>query len=304
MTEHDAAETEESGNAEGDAVDGGADTDAGAGVDADAGAGEEGDLDADPNGESDVGVAETDSGASEAEAGAGAEGREEGRAGTETEAGSAEGIESEDIEELTERVGDASDEQVAREIASLRSLVADLEARGAAEGESEGEVSAEQVEELQSKLARKQADFENFKKRLNRRQEEERERATEDLVTRLLGVRDDLVRALDQEGDAEIRGGVESTLGELDRVLEDEGVAEIDAEPGTEVDPQRHEVMLRIDSDFPEGAIAEVFRPGYEMGGKVLRPAQVTVSEGLGNGDDDGDEGGGEDNGGEDDGGE
>ena len=202
-------------------------------------------------------------------------------------------VESEDIEDLTERVGAASEEEVAREIASLRSLVADLEARtegGESEHEAttgaEAEAAAEQIEELQSKLARKQADFENFKKRMNRQRAQERERATEDLVTRLLGVRDDLVRALNQEDDAEIRGGVESTLGEFDRVLDDEGVAEIGPDPGTEVDPQRHEVMLRVDSEHPEGTVAEVFRPGYEMGGKVLRPAQVTVSEGRSDADD------------------
>ncbi|PSP62461.1 nucleotide exchange factor GrpE [Halobacteriales archaeon QH_8_64_26] len=204
-------------------------------------------------------------------------------------------VESEDIEDLTERVAAASGEDIAREIASLRSLVADLEAR--TEGEEneattagEAETAAEQIEELQSKLARKQADFENFKKRMDRQRAQERERATEDLVTRLLGVRDDLVRALNQEDDAEIRGGVESTLGEFDRVLDDEGVAEIGPDPGTEVDPQRHEVMLRVDSEHPEGTVAEVFRPGYEMGGKVLRPAQVTVSEGRSDADD-GDDG-------------
>ena len=230
-----------------------------------------------------------------------------------TEDGSTEAAtESEDFADLAERIGDASDEQIAREIASLRALVSDLETRenGAgtraetqaeSEGKGEGngesrdepgaetETDADRIADLESKLARKQADFENYKKRLNRRREQERERATEDLVTRLLGVRDDLVRALSQEGDADIRGGVETTLEEFDRVLGDEGVAEIDPEPGTEVDPQRHEVMMRVDSDFPEGRVAGVFRPGYEMGEKVLRPAQVTVSEGgAGDGNADG----------------
>ena len=222
--------------------------------------------------------------------------RRESESETNEEPASAEvTVESEDIEDLTERVAAASEEDIAREIASLRSLVADLEARTEGEEDEattagEAETAAEQIEELQSKLARKQADFENFKKRMDRQRAQERERATEDLVTRLLGVRDDLVRALNQEDDAEIRGGVESTLGEFDRVLDDEGVAEIGPDPGTEVDPQRHEVMLRVDSEHPEGTVAEVFRPGYEMGGKVLRPAQVTVSEGRSDADD-GDDG-------------
>ena len=225
---------------------------------------------------------------------AGGESEDASETGTAGEAGdaSAEGEldvtgDAEDIEDLTERVGAASDEQIAREIASLRSLVSDLDAR---EGDSDSEPEpdaenavdddSERIEELESKLARKQADFENFKKRMNRRRAEERERATEDLVTRLLGVRDDLVRALSQDEGTDIRGGVESTLEEFDRVLDDEGVVEISPEPGTDIDPGRHEVMMRVDSDQPEGTIAEVFRSGYGMGGKILRPAQVTVSEG------------------------
>ena len=70
------------------------------------------------------------------------------------------------------------------------------------------------------------------------------------------------------------------TLREFDRILEDENVSEIDPDPGTEADPQRHEVMMQVDSDQPEGAIADVYTPGYEMGEKVIQNAQVTVSNG------------------------
>ena len=62
-------------------------------------------------------------------------------------------------------------------------------------------------------------------------------------------------------------------------MLGEENLATIEPEPGSEVDPQRHEVMMRVESDHPEDTVAEVFRPGYEMGEKVLRPAQITVSE-------------------------
>ena len=51
-------------------------------------------------------------------------------------------------------------------------------------------------------------------------------------------------------------------------------------EPGTEVDPTRHEVLMRVDDTYPEGTVAEVYRDGYEMGDHVLREAQVTVSTG------------------------
>ncbi|WP_049898266.1 nucleotide exchange factor GrpE [Halococcus agarilyticus] len=174
-------------------------------------------------------------------------------------------------EELEARVEDASTEELAREIAGLRDR--------AATAERELETQTDEIDDLESKLKRKQADFQNYKQRTQRQQEDLQERATEDLVERLLDVRDNLARALSEDTDADIRPGVESTLAEFDRVLAEENLATIEPEPGSEVDPQRHEVMMRIESDEPEDTVAEVFRPGYEMGEKVLRPAQITVSE-------------------------
>lgn len=162
---------------------------------------------------------------------------------------------------------------------------------------SDREEAEERAAELEEKLRRTRADFQNYKKRAEKRREEVEERATEGLVERLLDVRDNLSRALDDEsGDADaLREGVELTLREFDRVLDDEGVSEISPEPGSETDPSRHEVLMRVDSDQPEGAVAEVYRPGYEMAGKVLRAAQVTVSEGGRDGEgDDPDDAGGE----------
>ena len=103
-------------------------------------------------------------------------------------------------------------------------------------------------------------------------------RATEELVEQLTDVRDNLVRALDQDDDADIRPGVESTLESFDRVLEDENVAFISPATGDEVDPERHEVMQRVDSDQPAGTIVDIYQAGYEMADTVLRPARVTVS--------------------------
>ncbi|QSG11250.1 nucleotide exchange factor GrpE [Halapricum desulfuricans] len=175
-------------------------------------------------------------------------------------------------EELVEHVESSDPEAIADEIASLRFEVEALEA--------ERDDYEEEVESLRSRLKRKQADFENYKKRMQKRREEEKARATEDLVTRLLDVRDNLKRALEQDEDADIRDGIETTLKQFDRVLEDENVESIEPERGDEVDPERHEVLVRMDSDQPEGTIADVHRPGYEMGGKVIRTAQVAVSDG------------------------
>ena len=146
--------------------------------------------------------------------------------------------------------------------------------------EREASDTADRVEELESSLRRTKADFQNYKKRAKKRQQQEKARATEDLVARLTEVRDNLVRALDQDEDADIRPGVESTLETFDRVLGEENVSVISPEPGEAVDPERHEVMMRVDSEHPEGTVADVFKQGYEMADKVIEAAQVTVSDG------------------------
>ena len=166
----------------------------------------------------------------------------------------------------------AYDEELADEVAEIESRVARLETELAEKDE--------EADELQDRLKRTQADFQNYKKRAKKRQDQIRETATEDFVERVVTVRDNLVRALDQDEDADIRPGIESTLEEFDRILATEDVSTIDPEPGTDVDPTRHEVMMRVASDQPEGTVADVYQPGYEMAEKVIREAQITVSTG------------------------
>jgi len=175
----------------------------------------------------------------------------------------------------TERDGDVSETALAAEVAAYD----DALAKEVAALEREAVESAERVAELESSLRRKKADFQNYKKRAKKRQEQEKARATESLVTRLTEVRDNLVRALDQDDDADIRPGIESTLETFDRVLGEENVEVIDPEPGEEVDPERHEVMMRVDAEQPPGTVADVYKQGYEMGDRVIEAAQVTVSD-------------------------
>jgi molecular chaperone GrpE len=176
-------------------------------------------------------------------------------------------------QELVDRVVESDPESIASEIASLRTRVDGLEGRL--------EKRDEEIDDLESKLKRKQAEFQNYKKRMDERREEEKQRATEDLVSKLLDVRDNLQRALEQDEDVDIRDGVESTLRQFDDVLDAENVDVIEPEPGSETDPASHQVLARVDSDQPEGTIDEVHRPGYVMAEKVLREAQVTVSDGT-----------------------
>lgn len=185
------------------------------------------------------------------------------------------GEETEGAEEvgtpLVERVAE-HENGLAREVAALE---AELEETRTELSDREAE-----VDELTSKLARVRADFKNYKERAKRKQAEIRERASESLVERITPVRNDLLRALDQDDDSDIRPGVESTLEKFDEVLAEEGVEPIAPEPGSEVDPERHQVMLRVDSDQPAGTVHELYEPGYEMGDRVVTEAQVTVSKG------------------------
>jgi molecular chaperone GrpE len=179
-------------------------------------------------------------------------------------------------EDLQKKIEGAATATVTEAIYMLREEVGRLE--------DELDAERERADDLESRLKRKQADFQNYKKRQKERKEEEIARATEDLVERLLDVRDNLVRALEQDEGADIRSGVESTLEQFDQELEKENVEPIEPETGDELDPTYHEVLVTIAGDTPEGTIADVNRSGYEMAGKILRPAQVAVSDGSNDG--------------------
>ncbi|MFB6082178.1 MAG: nucleotide exchange factor GrpE [Halanaeroarchaeum sp.] len=183
---------------------------------------------------------------------------------------------------MTEAEESSEDEQ---ELDLVAEVTAHDEELGAAVADLQERVEAQEDEiaELTERLQRTQADFQNYKKRAKKRQRQLEERATEELVERLLDVRDDLSRALEDDSDdvESLREGIRMTRNEFDRVLDAENVVRIEPSPGDDVDPNRHEVLMRVESDQPEDTVAEVYRPGYEMAGTVLRTAQVTVSEGA-----------------------
>jgi molecular chaperone GrpE len=183
-------------------------------------------------------------------------------------------------EELADDVAELVSERrsLADEVEALETEIEDLESE-VGDLEAALEDRGDHVEDLESRLKRTQADFQNYKKRAKKRQEQTKERATEDLIERLVPVRDNLVRALEQDDDAGLRDGIEATLKEFDHVLDGEGVEIIEPAPGDDVDPTRHEVMMRVESDQPEGSVASLYQAGYEMADKVIRPAQVTVSD-------------------------
>ncbi len=161
------------------------------------------------------------------------------------------------------------------------------------EGEGVGGVSDEdlraQLDEAQREatqfhalMQRVQADFVNYKRRMEEERTALQERANESLVLRLLPVLDDYERALQYVPDVEEfrpwAAGVELVYRNFKGVLESFGVTPIQA-LGMGFDPMEHEsVSYEFSDDFAEGMVMSVVREGYKLHGRVLRPAQVTVS--------------------------
>ena len=131
-------------------------------------------------------------------------------------------------------------------------------------------------------MQRVQADFVNYKRRMEEERAALQERANESLVLRLLPVLDDYERALQYVPDVEEfrpwAAGVELVYRNFKGALESFGVSPIQA-LGMGFDPMEHEsVSYEFSDDFAEGVVMSVVREGYKLHGRVLRPAQVTVS--------------------------
>jgi molecular chaperone GrpE len=144
-----------------------------------------------------------------------------------------------------------------------------------------------EVNDLRDKFARRQADFENFRKRVERERSETYNRATADLVTKLLPVLDNLGRALDTEASVEASesdefrhflSGVDLIYKQLGGLLETLGV-KIVPSVGQPFDPHVHEAVVTeaTDEHEPDTVIQEIVR-GYRLGDKLLRPALVKVA--------------------------
>jgi molecular chaperone GrpE len=138
--------------------------------------------------------------------------------------------------------------------------------------------------EANEKYLRTAADFDNYRKRMQRDLLEFRKYANEQLVLDLLSVVDHLGFALKHAGDAgeAVQGmqqGVELVYKQFRDVLEKYGVKPFAAE-GEPFDPARHEAMMQVDTnDVPENTVVQVMQDGYLYHEKVLRHAKVGVSK-------------------------
>jgi molecular chaperone GrpE len=136
-------------------------------------------------------------------------------------------------------------------------------------------------EELLQTMIRRQADFENFRKRTERDRHEEGRRGVERLILDLIPVLDAFDHALQAHDDPaydEYRKGVTLIRKQLWDSLARHGVQRIEA-AGKMFDPHMHQAIERLESDeYPDGSVVTVFQDGYMFHGRVLRPAIVRVS--------------------------
>lgn len=148
------------------------------------------------------------------------------------------------------------------------------------------ESAREDAAQAKERLARVQADWENFRKRTAQERERERSLATAHLVEAILPALDDMERALEHASTltdsalSDFSAGVQAVYDKLMAALLQEGVVVIDPE-GEPFDPAVAQAVGTVeDASVPPDTVVEVLRRGYKQGSKVIREAMVAVSVG------------------------
>ena len=149
--------------------------------------------------------------------------------------------------------------------------------------ESEYEKLKKETVEYKDKNVRLFAEFDNFRKRMEREKQEFAKYASGEVLSQFLSILDDLERSVEaaktkhEDYDAFLKG-VELVMAHVYEMLRKNQVKAIDAK-GKKFDPNCHEVLMQEETDkFPEGTVIEEFQKGYILEGKVLRTAKVKVA--------------------------
>ena len=157
----------------------------------------------------------------------------------------------------------------------------------------EAEDLAQEIEALKAEIAamkdqalRYAAEAENVKRRAEREMNDARAYAIQKFARDLLGAADNLSRATAasprDSQDAAVKNfivGVEMTEKELQQAFERNGLKRVDPARGSKFDPNFHQAMMEQPSaDVPGGGVIQVLQPGYELFGRIVRPAMVVVA--------------------------
>ena len=140
-----------------------------------------------------------------------------------------------------------------------------------------------QVKELQDKLLRKAAEFENYKRRTENDQFNLITYAAESFIIKLLPIVDDFERSMahidDMEGNKSVRDGIKLVYDKLQKLLNEQGVKKMQAK-GEPFNVNQHDALMqRKDDSVPPHTVLEEIEPGYIYRDKVIRHAKVIVSE-------------------------
>ena len=198
--------------------------------------------------------------------------------------------ESKDIrEEIIEEEAKAEETADAKAEEAAEAETQEQESGEAAEeaadsGKESGEEKEEEVkeegkeEDSDLRYLRLMADFQNYKKRVEKEKKDLYSYANEKLMNELLVVIDNFERALEHDPDDGFKEGIEMIFKQLTDVLEKSGLAEIPA-LGEEFDPNVHNaVMTEETEDYESGKVSGVMQKGYTLNGKVIRPSMVKVA--------------------------
>ncbi len=187
---------------------------------------------------------------------------------------------SSELEEAMREAERAHDARAAERVARKPGGSAAVEELEAALAAAQAEIA-----ELKDRHLRLAADFDNSRRRGIKDREEASLFGHQNVVKDLLASVDNLERAIDharQGGEGSQEGlleGVELVLREIQSVLARHGVVPIEAH-GQPFDPALHEAMAQLpDGSVPANTVVQVFQPGYQLRGRLLRPARVVVSK-------------------------
>ena len=146
-----------------------------------------------------------------------------------------------------------------------------------AESQKQTETSTKSAEEvLTEDLQRLQADYSNYRKRVDRDRAVAHELAVASVLNELLPIIDDLDRARTH---GELEGGFKSVADQIENAVTKIGLVKF-GEAGTPFDPQIHEALMHLtSSEVSEVTATEILQKGYKYKERVLRPARVTVTD-------------------------
>ena len=183
-----------------------------------------------------------------------------------------------------------SEEDAAPEMTALEKRLAEKAAQESDEGADENAgpetltEAQEAIAELNERIVRLTADFDNFRKRAQREKDEARQFANQGLLEKLLPVLDNFEMALTavKDADPSVRDGVQMILDQLLGVLKESGVEPVDA-MGQPFDPNLHDALSQEETtEVEEGTVVQQVQRGYKLNDRLVRPARVVVAKAPG----------------------